>query len=389
MRVVWYLLGKDVRQRLRDRSAIMLALVLPLALAGIFDLITGSAATPGPFAYAVADLDRRPAATAFTDMLSRLETDGVLTVRRVDSVAEAERLATDGEIDAAFVLPAGFGGAVGAGEPTGIEVIGHADAPTGAAVARALAEAYTTELQSIRIAIGVAAGQRPPTPQEAAEAALRVSATAAPAALADTTSATRVLDATTYSAVAMAVFFLFFTVQFGVTSLLDERADGTLPRLLAAPISRGAILIGKLATSVVLGMVSMAVLVVATTLLLGAHWGDGIGVAALVFAGVLCATAITAVVASYARTADAAGSAGAVVAVLLGLLGGVFFPIAQVGGPLVTLSLMSPHAWLLRGFGDLAGGERWDVLPSVLALSAFAVIAGGFAAVRLGRELQP
>ena len=36
----------------------------------------------------------------------------------------------------------------------------------------------------------------------------------------------------------MAVFFLFFTVQFGVTSLLEERNDGTLARLLAAPISR-------------------------------------------------------------------------------------------------------------------------------------------------------
>ena len=63
----------------------------------------------------------------------------------------------------------------------------------------------------------------------------------------------------------MAVFFLFFTVQFGVTGLLEERNDGTLARLLAAPISRAAILFGKLLTSFALGVISMTVLVAATT----------------------------------------------------------------------------------------------------------------------------
>ena len=62
----------------------------------------------------------------------------------------------------------------------------------------------------------------------------------------------------------MAVFFLFFTVQFGVSSILDERRDGTLARMLVAPIRRGAVLGGKLLTSVALGAVSMVVLAVAT-----------------------------------------------------------------------------------------------------------------------------
>ena len=53
----------------------------------------------------------------------------------------------------------------------------------------------------------------------------------------------------------MAVFFLFFTVQFGVASILDERRDGTLARMLAAPIRRSSVLGGKLLTSLVLGIV--------------------------------------------------------------------------------------------------------------------------------------
>ena len=46
------------------------------------------------------------------------------------------------------------------------------------------------------------------------------------------------LDAATFYAAGMAVFFLFFTVQFGVSSILDERRDGTLARMLVAPVRR-------------------------------------------------------------------------------------------------------------------------------------------------------
>ena len=49
MRAIVAIAGKDVRQRLRDRSAILMALVLPLVLAFLFNLVFGSAAVPRPF----------------------------------------------------------------------------------------------------------------------------------------------------------------------------------------------------------------------------------------------------------------------------------------------------------------------------------------------------
>ena len=68
----------------------------------------------------------------------------------------------------------------------------------------------------------------------------------APIAIADVSTQSRQLDAGTFYAAGMAVFFLFFTVQFGISSLLDERRDGTLARMLVAPIHRSAVLGGKL-----------------------------------------------------------------------------------------------------------------------------------------------
>ena len=110
----------------------------------------------------------------------------------------------------------------------------------------------------------------------------------------------------------------------------------------------------------------------------------------LIFAGVLAATGVTALVASLARNAEQAGSWGAVVAVLLGLLGGVFFPIAQVGGVAAAASLVTPHAWFLRGLSELqGGGGPAAVLPAVAAMLVFAAVTSAVAGLRLRKVLQP
>ncbi len=78
---------------------------------------------------------------------------------------------------------------------------------------------------------------------------------------------------------------------------MEERFHGTLPRLLGAPISRWSIIGGKALTSFVLGLVSMLVLALATTLMIGAQWGNPLGVGILMICGVLSALGIMAVVA--------------------------------------------------------------------------------------------
>jgi ABC-2 type transport system permease protein len=181
----------------------------------------------------------------------------------------------------------------------------------------------------------------------------------------------------------MAVFFLFFTVQFGVTSLLEERNDGTMARLLAAPIRPGSILAAKLLTSFMLGLISMFVLVVATSLLFGASWGNPAGVVVLVVAAILSATGIMALIATFAKNAEQAGNWQSVVAVVLGLFGGTFFPVSLAPGILSRLTFIAPQAWFMRGLGDLRGGTLSVVWVPALAMLAFAAVTGGIAMTRL------
>jgi ABC-2 type transport system permease protein len=386
MRAVLLITGKDLRQRARDRSLFLYALLLPLGLTVLMNLLLGDVDRPQPFAYAVVDDDHGPVAAAFVDGVLPSAGD-VVDARVVGTAEEARRLVADGTVAAAFLLPPGFSDAVASGRAGTVEVVGNPDAPLGTQVARSLATSFTDRITATRTA--VAASVHGGSAVDPADLARRAAELPVPPPVAEDTAGRRELDTTTYFAAGMAVFFLFFTVQFGVTGLLEERRDGTLPRLLAAPLRRSSVLVAKLLTSTVVGVVSMAVLVAASSLLIGARWGHPVGVALLVLAGVLAATGVVAVVAVLARTADQAGGWQAAVAVTLGALGGTFFPVAQVGGALAALSFVSPHRWFLHGLSELASGEVAAVLPAVAALCGFAAVGLAVALALTRRAVRP
>ena len=387
MRAAWLIFGKDLRARVRDRSALLIGIVVPLALAFIFNTIfSGVSGDSGVIKLGVVNADHGSASQAFTQqVLPAVNRSGLVTIRTEPSAGQARSLAANGTLDAVIVIPSGFSARVAAGQPASMQVIGNVDASIAAEVARSITEAYAADLNRVRLSVATvlagSGGSGASTQALAAQAA----ATATPVAVSDVSAQTKQLDNKSFFAAGMAVFFLFFTVQFGVTSLLEERSDGTLARLLAAPISRASIIGGKLLTSFGLGVISMAVLVVATSLLFGADWGNPLGVAILIVAAIASAMGIMSLIASVARNAEQAANWQSVVSVVLGLLGGTFFPVSQAPGVLSTLTFAAPQAWFLRGLGDLRGGSLSVIWVPVLAMLGFAVVSGGLALFRFRR----
>jgi ABC-2 type transport system permease protein len=370
------------------RTAIIVAVVAPFGLAAIFSTLIGGATQPIELAYAYADLDRSELSAALRDgPLAGIEGAGFASVAEADS-AEAAREAVDiGEVDAALIVPEGFGAAVTAGRGADLEIIGSTDAGFSTDILRSIAESFTTELEGVQLAVALTAHAGGETSPEALAALARAAAaTDAPITLADLEAETRQMSTTTYFAASMAIFFLFFTAQFGVLSLLTERRQGTLPRLVAAPIRPWAIVAGKAIGSFALGIVAMAVLVLASSFLLGARWGDPIGVAALVLAAVIAAMGITALITTLARTEEQAGGWNSIVAVTLAILGGAFFDLSQGPEILGQVSLVTPHAWFLTGLDSLgpASASVVDVLVPVAALLGIGLVTGAIGLVRAG-----
>jgi ABC-2 type transport system permease protein len=382
---------KDLRLRLRDRSAIIIGIVAPLALAYIFHLVFGNVLAQESLAlqYGLVDLDDSEISESLGAILEQIEAEGQLAVTDFADAAAADAAVEAGDISAYMLLRPGLGEAAVSADEFTIEVVGDVDNPTATQILGSIASEFGAGIGraqlSVTTALALLGGQHPPDVVTWGEEAAQ-----SPAAFTfdDVSADTRQLDSTTFFAAGMAVFFLFFTVQFGVIGLLEEEQEGTLPRLLAAPVARAQVVGGKALLSFLLGLISMGVLIVATHFLMGATWGPPLGVALLVVAGVLAATSVVGLVAGFAKTAEGAGNLASIIAVILGMLGGTFFPVGQGDDFLSKLSYLTPHAWFMRGLAQISGGAEWTAaLPAVGALLLFALVLGSAGWVLLNRRL--
>ncbi len=381
MRDAWTIATKDIRRRLRDRTALLVAIVLPFGLAYIFSLTLGDVETQGFEAtYAVVNDDATgDLPEEFRRLLRGLD---FVTLRDAASEAAATTLASDGEIDAAVIFPDGFTEQVQAGRGGRVEVITSPDSSIGGLVAESLAGSFASNLDAI--GLSVATVSEPDAPADP-ELIARVQAVPPGAEIRSADAEDQAASQATFFAIGMAVFFLFFAVEFGVRGLLEEREGGTLSRLLVAPISPSSVIGGKALASFMLGLVSTVLLVVATTWLLDARWGDPLGVVLLVLGGVLAAVGVTALVATLAATTAQAGAYVSIVAVVGGLLGGTFFPISQAG-LLGTIRFLSPQGWLMEGFQELAyGGTVSDIIGPLVGVLVIATVSGSIAWARSKR----
>lgn len=391
MPVAVLIAAKDLHQRMRDRTAIVAALVIPFVMATILGVTLPNISNRSTTKYqiGVVNDDHGPAALFFVqEVLGSLQRQNLLQLHPT-SVAGGRALVHSGRANATLVLPRGFSLAANGESPTHIEIIGNGQTfkQVGTYVVRSVAQSFANQLNSVRLAI---ASTRKPHASSNEIIRLGEHASEAPKQLKlhEVGLRSKELDLKTHEAAGLTIFFLFFTVQFGFLSIIEERNHGTLARLLAASVSRRSIVFAKLLTCVALGVVSTAVLAAATTLVLGADWGGFPGVALLVLACVLAATALSACIATYAQTVQQAIEWQAIIAGLLGAFGGAVFPIAQSGGTLASLSLLTPQAQFLRGLGLVShGGGPVTVLSMLATILAFAAILGGVAMLRMRRLL--
>jgi ABC-2 type transport system permease protein len=384
MRTALVITGKDLRQQLRNGTLLLFAVLLPLGTAFLFSTVLSDPGGSFHARYVVADEDGGAAATAFASaVVDVVGSDAAFEVSRVDSADDALATLDAGDAAAAFVIPAGFSADVEAGRDATLQVVGAADAEIAAYVAREIALGYATELRSVQLAVALTltSGVTVDEPDQLAE---RAQAAVPPLTVTKGTTADRGLGSPTYYSAGMAAFFIFFVAMLSVHNLLTERGNGTMARMLAAPAPRPAILLGKLLGGVLTGVAAMAVLVVASTLLLGASWGPPVGVAALVVSLVLAATGLMFLVATMAGKPETATGWMAPLAVLMGMFGGSFAPLSQLSG-LAVVSYLTPHRWFLQGLSDLASEGLPAVMTPVVVLLGLAVATFAVTLLRAGR----
>ena len=366
--------GSDLRQRLRDKSVVIFALVVPLALMFVFDLTFGGMEQLelGDIEVAVAAPDDDELAAALVGTVRDLDVGDVEVVPA--AADEVRPLVRSGRAALGVVVPEGFGAAVTSGQEAVVDVVEGESAGLEGQVVVAVLQAVLDRVNAG--AQAAAAGGIAGLPPEQLEAVARSVAEAAPTLGTTEGETSREQLSFSGSLVAgQAGLFLLFTVGFGVLGLLEEREQGTLARLRSMPMRPGLVVAAKALTAYVLGVVATAVLLTAGSRFFGVDFGSPAAVGVLVLAVVAAGVSLVFVVARVARTAEQAQVAQSILAMVLGMSAGAFFPITA-GGVLGTILDLNPIAAFMHGLGITSGGGGLGDLGQPLAVMlGFALVA--------------
>ena len=253
MRAAWLIAAKDLRQRLRDRSALLIGVRAPARawrsiFSSIFSGVAGAGAPPST------RRRRRstaaPSARPFTGQVLRpLERERAARPAHVEAPSPtARRLADAATVAAVDRHPGAASRPRSRRAARPMQVIGNVDAPSArrSPVDRARLR-RGAERSGCAVATAAAGGS------PARRGARRPAAASAPSRSRTSRPRPSSSTRTPSSPPAWPCSSSSSPSSSGSTSLLEERSDGTLARLLAAPVRRGSILGGKLLTSVALG----------------------------------------------------------------------------------------------------------------------------------------
>lgn len=398
MKKIFTIALKDVTLAFRDRAALILMLVAPFVLTlglgfvtGRFSGDTNSGLSNIPLV--IVNQDEGEIGEILVDVFISGDLDELLEPAFVDDVAAARKQVEEDAVAAAVIIPAGFSDSLTAeaGDASAkIEVITNPARPVSAGVVQSIVDEFASRLEVGRVSgqvavtqlitnsliapenaqtFGEAIGQR--QAQASAEDSLITLRRAAPSA----DSEPMEFDILAYLAPGMALLFLMYTVSNGGRTILAERHEGTLPRLLATPTTPAQVLGGKLLGIFLTGLTQVGILILASTLLFGLKWGDPLAVFLLVTAVAAGATGWGSLLAAIAKTPAQVSSVGTAMMLMFGVLGGSFGFNFPLPGWLQIAGKATPNSWGLEGFTALgSGGALADVATPITALLIMAAV---------------
>jgi ABC-2 type transport system permease protein len=154
-----------------------------------------------------------------------------------------------------------------------------------------------------------------------------------------------------YSAGAVAVLFLLFSAVHGALSLLEEREDGILDRVLAGPAGTGALVRGKLLFLVLLGFAQVSFIFAAAWLGYGVDLpGHLPGFALTTLAASAAAAGLALALTAASRTRRQAQTLANVVVLIVSAIGGSMVPRFFMPPALQQLGWLTPTTWALEAY---------------------------------------
>lgn len=373
----------------RDKGALILSFVLPVAFFSIFGVIFGGASDSGTHRVGVlvVDQDRSPVSERLVralllepslDARTHPEAKKGAAAPPDYTAASAETAVKAGDVPAALIIPKGFGAhpiSLGpGGEPVPIHLLHDSSDPVAAQmISGILQKVVMTSLPETMARVGMqyfekASGGVTAEQRQRIEAALSRSFNNAPGTndaangsqgaagfvpvdVRDVVGEKKKNSIISFYAAGIGVMFLLFTASAAGGTLLDEAESGALDRILSARVSMTTLLAGKMAYSALLASAQLTLMFL---------WGAAVfhldlfthipGFIVMTVATSYAVASFGMLLASLSHTRAQQGAISTLIILTMSAIGGSMFPRFLMPEAMQKVGLLTFNAWAIDGY---------------------------------------
>jgi ABC-2 type transport system permease protein len=397
LRYIWFIALKDLKLFATDRGALFFFILFPFLFIALFSFMNmGASEDPRLELYLVTqeaegNLSYQIIGAIETKDEAQLE-PGEPKMVWLQDYDEAYQMVEDEEIAGFLAFPADFTEGIMTGSGTQLDIVANADATSDRAALYGLAQTISSQIGSVYIV---------------ANASIELMIEGGIIAPGDTAEIERVIqqilsgqettgksvikletekigeveeeNASNWAISGYLVMFVFFAAAIGAESIVRERQNHTLERLLTGSVRREAILGGIFAGTAAKGLIQIVIFWVVGILLFNADLGlSPAAVIILSILMVIMSSAFAIMLATFVKTQRSAGSIAVLTSLVLAPLGGCWWPLFILPKWMQSLAKITPHGWANTGFNKLMlfGADFGDVVPEMLVLVGFAIVFG-------------
>jgi ABC-type multidrug transport system permease subunit len=365
---IWRIAVNDVRVVLKDRMILVWWLAMPLAFVFMFSFIVKDQSQDATW-LPVFKLDDHPLATLFVDQL------------RAEKYWIDEKPAEDqhwiDDWSRALIIPEHFSQDILAGRRVDLTLTHGKGKPERLLAAQTLLVRALIKFNGAVAAIDLSERGWSPETEGELEAAL-----AKPAQLTVESRQHFSLRpppsgfAFTLPAY-MVMFLMMNTIMYGGITLIEERKNNRISRLMAAPVTVVDVFLGKMLGRMLQPLLQGGLMLVAGVTLFGIHLGDHpLVLIPVIFSLSFFCGAIGLLFGVIFNSEQQVMGIGLLTTMLLAPLGGCWWPLEVTPQVFKTIALFTPTYWAIQGIHDVMSfGKSWAaVLPECGILTAFGLV---------------
>ena len=377
---------KDLKLFLTDRRARMLTFLLPIALITLFALAFGAMGGKNKshtFELLLSDEDNTKASHNAIELL-----DSVKHLKLIPKpLAEAQNLVKKGKYDGVIILHKGFGDSLANGGKMPLEIqydeaqeaelgmLQQSLMPTlfkmpmtGAGdMKKSMHGRFDKMLGTKDVKVQHKVNSQFDTLYETIQKTNPKKGSAGGWDMSSDIKMTKLVVADNDNALALiqavagtAIMMLLFSVAGMGASLLDEKQEGTLKRLLYSPVPPMSILFGKMMFATIIAIMQLTIMFLFAWIVFGLKIMENIpSLIVMILATAFACSSFGVFLASFAKSRSQVTSMATLIVLVMSCIGGSMIPLFFMPEWMSKIAVVSINYWGIQGFFDIF----WRKLP--------------------------